>query len=68
MRHRAIRDVGRALNVPYAEVDNNAKLGARGPGALHITLEQGDLKLSNPLKDLMRDQRVNGTDRHCNGP
>jgi DNA polymerase-3 subunit alpha len=54
----AIRDVGRALNVPYAEVDNIAKQVPSGPGALHITLEQA-LKLSKPLKDLYEgDQRV----------
>ena len=46
----AIRDVGRALNVPYAEVDAIAKQIPSGPGALHITLEDA-LKLSKQLKD-----------------
>jgi len=35
----AIRDVGRALNMTYAEVDVVAKLVPAGPGALHITLK-----------------------------
>ena len=37
----AIRDVGRALNMTYAEVDVVAKLVPAGPGALHITLRGG---------------------------
>ena len=49
----AIRDVGRALNVPYAEVDQIAKQVPSGPGALHITLDEA-LKLSKPLRDLLR--------------
>ena len=54
----AIRDVGRALNFPYAEVDNIAKQVPSGPGALHITLEEA-LKLSKPLRDLYEgDERV----------
>ena len=44
----AIRDVGRALNVPYAEVDAIAK---QVPNALHITLESA-LALSKPLRDM----------------
>ncbi|MBQ0038186.1 MAG: DNA polymerase III subunit alpha [Clostridiales bacterium] len=44
----AIRDVGRALNMPYAEVDAVAKLV---PTALHITLNDA-LKLSKQLSDL----------------
>lgn len=51
----AIRDVGRALNVPYAEVDAVAK---QVPGTLHITLEDA-LKLSKPLRDLYEgDERM----------
>ena len=45
-----VRDVGRVLNMPYAEVDAVAKLIPSGPGALHITLEES-LKLSKQLKD-----------------
>ncbi len=46
----AIRDVGRALNVPYAQVDAVAKQVPGGPGALHITLDEA-LKLSRQLRD-----------------
>ena len=54
----AIRDVGRALNFPYAEVDQIAKLVPSGPGALHITLDES-LKISKPLRELYEgDQRV----------
>ena len=54
----AIRDVGRALNIPYADVDTVAKQVPSGPGALHITLDEA-LKLSKPLKDLYDgDDRV----------
>ncbi|MBQ2062335.1 MAG: DNA polymerase III subunit alpha [Oscillospiraceae bacterium] len=51
----AIRDVGRALNMTYAEVDVVAKLV---PATLHITL--GDaLKLSKQLSDLYEgDERI----------
>ena len=53
-----LRDVGRALNFPYAEVDVLAKQVPSGPGALHITLEEA-LKLSKPLKDMYdEDERV----------
>jgi DNA polymerase-3 subunit alpha len=44
----AIRDVGRALDVPYAEVDAIAKLGAVTP---HITLDDA-IKLSRPWRSL----------------
>lgn len=44
----AIRDVGRALNVPYAEVDAIVK---QVPNALHITLDQA-LSSSKPLREL----------------
>ena len=54
----AIRDVGRALNMTYAEVDVVAKLVPSGPGALHITLSDA-LKLSKQLSDLYEaDERV----------
>jgi len=43
-----IRDVGRVMNIPYAEVDQIAK---QVPNALHITLEDA-LRLSKPLSDL----------------
>ena len=54
----AIRDVGRALNIPYADVDVVAKQVPSGPGALHITLDEA-LKLSNPLRDAYEgDDRI----------
>ena len=54
----AIRDVGRALNVPYAEVDQIAKQVPSGPNNLHITLDEA-LKLSKPLRDLYEgEERV----------
>src|SRR5690606_4283518 len=43
----AVRDVGRALAVPYAEVDRAAKLI---PNQLHITLEEA-LKASPELRE-----------------
>lgn len=43
-----IRDVGRVLNMPYAEVDNIAK---QVPNTPHITLDDA-LRLSKPLTDL----------------
>ena len=46
----AVRDVGRVLNMPYADVDAIAKQIPSGPGALHITLEDA-LKLSKQLKE-----------------
>ena len=46
----AVRDVGRVLNMPYADVDVIAKQIPSGPGALHITLEEA-LKISKPLKE-----------------
>ncbi len=52
----AIRDVGRALNVPYADVDAVAKQVPSMP--LHITLEES-LKLSKPLRDAYEgDERI----------
>ena len=54
----AIRDVGRVLNMPYAEVDIVAKQVPSGPGALHITLDEA-LRLSKPLKDMYEgDERI----------
>ena len=51
----AIRDVGRVLNIPYAEVDAVAKLV---PTTLHITLDDA-LKLSKQLSDLYEaDEKV----------
>ncbi|MCX7614622.1 MAG: DNA polymerase III subunit alpha [Clostridiales bacterium] len=44
----AIRDVGRALNIPYAEVDAVAK---QGPFELHMTLSRA-LEISPQLKEL----------------
>ena len=46
-----IRDVGRVMNIPYAEVDQIAKQVPGGPGALHITLDDA-LRLSKPLREL----------------
>ena len=43
-----IRDVGRVMNIPYAEVDKIAK---QVPNTLHITLDDA-LRLSKPLSDL----------------
>lgn len=42
-----IRDVGRVMNIPYAEVDVIAK---QVPNTLHITLDDA-LRLSKPLSD-----------------
>ena len=54
----AIRDVGRALNIPYADVDTVAKQVPSGPGALHITLDEA-LKLSKPLREAYEgDERI----------
>ncbi len=51
----AIRDVGRALDMPYSEVDVVAK---QVPFALHMTLDDA-LKLSKPLRESYEsDQRV----------
>ena len=46
----AIRDVGRALNMTYADCDVIAKLVPGGPGNLHITLDDA-LKLSRELRE-----------------
>ena len=57
----AIRDVGRVLEIPYAEVDRVAKLV---PNQLNITLEQA-LDQEPRLRDLVEtDTRVQGADGH----
>ena len=50
----AIRDVGRALNVPYAQVDAIAK---QVPNSLHMTLDQA-LTLSKPLREMYESDPV----------
>ena len=63
----AIRDVGRALNVPYAQVDAIAK---QVPNTLHITLEAA-LTLSKPLREMYESdpvvQKVIDTARELEG-
>lgn len=55
MARAAIRDVGRVLNVPYAEVDRVAKLV---PTELHITCERA-LSESPELKEMyMQDPQI----------
>jgi DNA polymerase-3 subunit alpha len=50
-----IRDVGRVMNLPYAEVDTIAK---QVPNTLHMTLDEA-LKVSKPLRDMYEeDDRV----------
>ena len=46
----SVRDVGRVMGIPYADVDAIAKQIPGGPGNLHITLEDA-LKLSKQLKE-----------------
>ena len=54
----AIRDVGRVLNLPYAEVDAVAKQVPSGPNNQHITLDEA-LRLSKPLRELYeQDPRI----------
>jgi len=54
----AIRDVGRALAMSYADTDAVAKQVPNGPGALNITLDEA-LRLSRPLRDMAeRDEGV----------
>ncbi len=50
----AIRDVGRVLNLPYAEVDNIAK---QVPFSLDMTLDKA-LLLSKPFKDMYDESEV----------
>ncbi|MEG2000009.1 MAG: DNA polymerase III subunit alpha, partial [Evtepia sp.] len=47
----AVRDVGRALNMPYAEVDAIAK---QIPNTLHMTLDSA-LKVSKPFRTLYEE-------------
>ncbi len=47
----AVRDVGRALSVSYAETDAVAKQIPSGPGALNMTIKEA-LSLSKPLRDM----------------
>ncbi len=47
----AIRDVGRAMSVSYAETDAVAKQVPSGPGALNMTLDEA-LRLSKPLREM----------------
>ena len=46
-----IRDVGRVMNLPYADVDQIAKQVPSGPNNLHITLEEA-LRLSRSLREM----------------
>ena len=48
---QAVRDVGRALNVSYADTDAVAKQIPSGPGALNMTIKEA-LGLSRPLREL----------------
>ena len=52
----AIRDVGRALNMTYADCDVIAKLVPGGPGNLHITLDDA-LKLARAARKV-RERRA----------
>ena len=47
----AIRDVGRALSVSYAETDAVAKQVPTGPQALNMTIDEA-LRLSKPLREM----------------
>ncbi len=47
----AVRDVGRALSVSYAETDAVAKQIPSGPGALNMTIKEA-LSLSKPLREM----------------
>ena len=54
----AIRDVGRVLNMSYAEVDAVAKQVPSGPNNQHLTLSDA-LRLSKALKDMYdQDPRI----------
>ncbi|WP_435164735.1 DNA polymerase III subunit alpha [Paenibacillus glycanilyticus] len=68
----AVRDVGRAMNVPFAEVDRAAKMI---PNQLHITLEEA-LRISEGLREACQRQprtdamikmalKVEGMPRHA---
>ena len=66
----AVRDVGRVLNMGYAETDAVAKQVPNGPGALNMTLDEA-LKLSRPLKEMYENdsavQRLIDTARAVEG-
>ncbi len=49
-----VRDVGRVMGMPYAEVDIIAK---QVPNTLRITLEEA-LKVSKPLRELCEEEKV----------
>ena len=49
-----IRDVGRVMNLSYAEVDVIAKQVPAGPQNLHITLDEA-LQVSKPLRDMYEE-------------
>ena len=51
----AVRDVGRALSVSYAETDAVAKQIPSGPGALNMTIKEA-LGLSKPLREMYESQ------------
>ena len=54
----AVRDVGRVLNMSYADTDAVAKQVPSGPGALNITLAEA-IQLSKPLRESIEsDARV----------
>ncbi len=68
----AIRDVGRGLNVPYAEVDKIAKLVPLSPdttldGALETEKDLRDIAESDPRYGQLIEvaQRLEGLARHC---
>ncbi|MDA8086177.1 MAG: DNA polymerase III subunit alpha, partial [Nitrospiraceae bacterium] len=68
----AIRDVGRALDIPYQEVDRIAKLVPEGPNvSIREALEvepvlSGMYKDDNTVKDLLDvAQRLEGLSRHA---
>ncbi len=61
----AIRDVGRVLNMTYADVDVIAKLVPGGPGTLHITLDDALQALARAARKV-RDRRA-GEKAHRHG-
>ncbi len=50
-----IRDVGRVMNLPYAEVDTIAKQVPGGPNNSKITLEEA-LQVSKPLREMYESE------------
>ncbi|MFR4757830.1 MAG: hypothetical protein ACLT9P_06780 [Evtepia gabavorous] len=63
----AIRDVGRALNIPYADVDVVAKQVPSGPGALHITLDEALSSCPSPCGTLYEGTPDAEAHRHRQG-